>query len=382
MMSDLRQREFNGLKILHHIGRLRALAEEKDIAPVTVEIDPVAYCNHACGWCVDPVHVPVRMSKEMFEALITELVCFVVNGFRVEGIVFKGGGEPTLHPHFEDMVKRAVDLGFAVGVVTNGSRLTQWAEVLAERVAYVRVSIDGPTSESHQRIHRSKDFEKILKGTEHLLAVRGSRRQPIVGLSFAMDIHTVGLAREAIRLGERLGVNYVLLRPPFFEEVGSEPTMTIYEAQEVRRQLGESIRGYNGSLEILVGNWVGDAEQKGLKKQSMETSGRRAMHMAGNLPIEHRTGRCLASPVLAVVTAEGTLYGCCNLRALPQWSFGQLDYQAGIGFTQLWQGEQRHDVLRTMHHTACIQHCTHPLSRYNEIIEVLGDKERLHSEFV
>ena len=381
-MTELRQREFNSLKILHHIDRLRALAENQDIAPITVEIDPVAYCNHACGWCVDPVHHPVKLSEETFANLISELATFSVNGFQVEGIVFKGGGEPTLHPNFGAMVERTVDLGFAVGVVTNGSRLQNWAKVLGTRASYVRVSIDGPTPESHARIHQSQDFKKILSGIKHLIKARGNKHHPIVGLSFAIDIHTINLAHEALRLGEELEVNYVLLRPPFFEEVGREPTMAISEAQQVRKQLGQVASKYNGSLDVMVGNWIGDAEQKAMKNQFLEASGRRAMQIAADLPIEHRTGRCLASPVLAVVTADGNLYGCCNLRALPQWSFGCLNYSAAIGFKELWAGEQRSQTLERMHQTQCIQHCTHPLARYNEMIEVLRDRERPHSQFV
>ncbi len=381
-MSELRQREFNSLKILHHIDRLRALAEGNDIAPITVEIDPVAYCNHACAWCVDPVHQSFAMPDETFKNLIAELANFSVGGFWVKGIVFKGGGEPTMHPNFGAMVGQATDLGFAVGVVTNGSRLLNWAEVLGTRASYVRVSIDGPTPESHAKIHRSRDFDKIVAGTERLIAIRGARRQPIVGLSFAIDIHTLGLANNAIQLGEQLGTDYVLLRPPFFEEVGREPTMSVPEAKQVREKLSELAVSYGGPLDVIIGNWVGDAEQNATISRVMESSGRRESHLASDRPIEHRTGRCLASPVLAVVTADGTLYGCCNLRGLPQWSFGRLDFSAGIGLAQLWGGERRSDTIARMHRTECIQHCTHPLARYNEMIEVLRDLERPHSQFV
>ncbi|QQS47252.1 MAG: radical SAM protein [Acidobacteriota bacterium] len=385
-MLDLREREFNPLKILHHIDRLRALAGGKDTAPVTVEIDPVAFCNHDCSWCVDPVHHPAQMSTETFRSLIDELATFEAGGFRVEGIVFKGGGEPTLHPQFGTLVDYTAGKGLAVGVVTNGSRLDRWAGVLAERAAYVRVSIDGPTPESHYRIHRSNDFETILKGVESLVRSQGQDRHPIIGFSFAMDIHTVDLAGEAIRLGERCNVNYVLLRPPFFEEVGRQPTMTVKEAQRVRMTLRQAALKYDGKMDVFVGNWVGDAEQQSIRagsnSRSLGSSGRRDLQLSSELPIEHRTGRCLASPVLAVITADGDLYGCCNLRALPEWSFGRLDYPRGVGFSALWHGEKRLDTLARMHRTDCIKHCTHPLSRYNEIIEVLRDYEKPHSQFV
>lgn len=379
-MSDLVSREFNPLKVLHHIDRLQVLARGGDVAPVTVEIDPVAYCNHACAWCVDPVHRPVTMPEATFGALVDELSGFSINGFRVQGVVLKGGGEPTLHPAFDRLVERAVASGFAVGVVTNGSRLQQWAPVLAAHATYVRVSIDGPTAESHHLIHGSRDFDAILAGVRELLALR-ARRYPTVGLSFAMDTRTAGLARDAIDLGDRLGVDYVLLRPPFFEEVGREATMSVDEARQVRRRLAEEAAAYGGAMLVQVGNWVGDAEQRGSGRE-LAAAGRRDAQLAPALPVEHRTGRCLASPVLAVVAADGSVYGCCNLRALPQWSFGRIDYERGIGFAGIWHGSARRDVLARMHRTECIGHCTHPLSRYNEIIEVLRDGEGPHSQFV
>jgi MoaA/NifB/PqqE/SkfB family radical SAM enzyme len=392
--SDLRQREFHPLKVLHHFDRIRALAEDRDVAPVTVEIDPVAYCNHACAWCVDPRHHAAQMSEQTFELLVKELRTFAVTGFRVEGIVFKGGGEPTLHPNFGAMVDHAAASGFAIGIVTNGSRLTRWAPVLAERASYVRISIDGPTPESHAAVHHSRDFADVVHGVEQLVGARATARHPVIGLTFAMDAATIDLADEALHLGERLGVDYVLLRPPFFEEVGRQATMSIEQAREVRRRLRELARSYRGMLNVMVGDWIGDAEQRAsglanegdrdgeVRRAELGASGRRDLHLAAELPIEHRTGRCLASPILAVVTADGNLYGCCNLRALPQWSFGRIDYAAGIGFTQLWQGSQRQEVLQRMHRTDCIVHCTHPLSRYNEIIEVLRDNEHPHSQFV
>jgi hypothetical protein len=152
-----------------------------------------------------------------------------------------------------------------LGDLTNGSRLKQWAELLSKMVAYVRVSVDGPTHVSHARIHRSKDFDLILHGVELLVKARGEQRHPIIGLSFAIDIHTVTLAAEAIRLGERLQVDYVLLRPPFFEEVGWQPTMTLEEAQQVRRRLREVARGYGGALDVIVGNgWAMPSNQQGV----------------------------------------------------------------------------------------------------------------------
>jgi wyosine [tRNA(Phe)-imidazoG37] synthetase (radical SAM superfamily) len=383
MPHDLRFREFNPLKIWHHADRLCALADGQDVAPVTVEVDPVAYCNHHCFWCVDPAHKPVTASRRFLWQLLEELSNFTVNGFGVQGIVFKGGGEPTLHPDFAALVDRTRSLGFDVGVVTNGSRLLEpgLAEALAEQASYVRVSVDGPTTATHRRIHGSHDLAEIIAGVEKLMSLR-RLRHPIVGLSFAMDHAMIPIIPEAISLGDKLAVDYVLIRPPFFEEVGRPSTMTPGQAAELRRALGEAAQAYSGSMDVLVGTWIGDAEQSKAPKATLASSGRRAHQVNAALPIEHRRGGCWASPLLAVVAADGQVYGCCNLRFLDAWAFGRVDYSQGMTLAEIWSGERRRQILARMHATECIAHCTHPLARYNEIIEVLRDTQKPHSAFV
>jgi GTP 3',8-cyclase len=383
MPTNLRFREFNTHKIWHQAERLAALAKGEDIAPVTVEIDPVAYCNHHCFWCVDPSHQPVTASREFLWQLLDELARFSVNGFRVRGIVFKGGGEPTLHPDFSALVERARTLGFEVGVVTNGSRLLApgLAEGLAQHASYVRVSVDGPTPETHQRVHGSYDFDTVIAGVQHLMRLRVARH-PVVGLSFALDYAMQSVIPETISLGDRLGVDYVLIRPPFFEEVGRPTTMSPAQAAELRQSLAAAAQTYTGPMGVWVGNWVGDAERESGVKVEVTSSGRRDSQTNAEIPIEHRLGSCWASPLLAVIAADGHVYGCCNLRFLEMWSFGQLDYAHGTTLASLWSGSHRQQLLANMQATRCIAHCTHPMARYNEIIEVLRDREEPHAGFV
>ncbi len=383
MAQDLQFREVNPLKIWHHADRLRALAEGKDVAPITVEVDPVAYCNHRCFWCVDPEHRPVNASRSFLWMLLEELAQFELNGFGVKGIVFKGGGEPTLHPDFPALLTRARELGFEVGVVTNGSRLLapHIAATLADKASYVRISVDGPTPETHKRIHGTADFDAIVAGIELLISQR-TARHPVIGLSFALDHAMIPVIPEALHLGERLGVDYVLLRPPFFEEVGRKSTMTAAEAEALRQHLKAIAQQNAGTPQVLVGLWKGDAERNLATGLALDAAGRRDFHASDDIPIEHRLGECWASPLLAVVAADGQVYGCCNLRYLADWRMGQIDYTQGMTFAAIWQGERRKAVMARMHATSCIAHCTHPLTRYNDIIAVLRDAEHPHSGFV
>jgi len=377
-LGSLQFLEFNPNKFLVHFDKIKSISEGKDVFPVSVEIDPVSFCNHHCAWCVDPLHMEYSLEKEFVFRLLDEL-----KQIGVKGIVFKGGGEPTLHKDFDRLIEKAHSMGFEVGIVTNGSRLWELSAPIVKNCNYVRVSIDGSTAESHKKVHGSSDFEKIIYGVKELLALRKKNRQrhPIIGLSYAMDYSSRELVGEAIKLGDTLGADYVLFRTPFFEEVGREPTMSILESFELKKIFSEESKKYKGKMKVFVDYWVSDSEAKQLDSSLLGSPRRGGIMKKGANGVEHITGKCFASPLLCVVSANKKIYPCCNLRFLDEWSVGTIDYSRGDSFRALWKGEKRRDVLKRMENIECIKYCTHPLSKYNEIIAYLKS-EKYHSSFV
>lgn len=374
--NDIGDIELSPHKYLRHVGRLQVLADGGDVYPVSVELDPVDYCNHRCGWCVDPRHGRTSLEFGLARRLLDEF-----RELTVEAIVLKGGGEPTLHPRFDELLQLVFERDFEVGLVTNGSRLSQHAGPLASRAAYVRVSVDGPTPAAHRAVHGTDDFDEVTAGVAALVACRGTQRHPVIGLSFAMDHATLGLVDAAVRLGEALAVDYVLFRTPFFEEVGRTPTMTPEQARLVREAFVAAQRNQAGRLRILVDHWISDREAAGITTPPPSSPRRGTWSARGANGIEHLTGRCLASPLLAVVAADGTVYPCCNLRAAPEWQIGQLDYARGVTFRNIWNAPLRQQVMDRLRRTECLALCTHPLSKYNEAIEYLRGPQ-YHGGFV
>ncbi len=369
--------ELSPYKWATHMNKLEKLAKGEDVFPVTIELDLVGYCNHNCGWCVDPKHMNHSLEKEFVSKLLRE-----IKSLGIEGIVFKGGGEGTLHLAYVDILEETKNLGFEIGIVTNGSRLIDLYEPIVKNASYVRVSIDGPTADSHKRVHRSNDFNDIVTGTRDMIQSRDKLglRHPITGLSFAMDPSLMGLVEEAILLGDNLGVDYTFFRPPFFEEVGRENTMTIEQKRELLAAFEKGKRNYNGKMKIFIDYWISDSEAEHFA--STGESPRRGKYMQKESNgIEHITGTCLASPLLAVVAADRKVYPCCNLRFIDEFSIGTLDYESGNTFETLWNGEERKRIIERMHKTDCIKFCTHPMSKYNEVIEYLKSPQH-HRGFV
>lgn len=155
---------YSDLKVLHHRDRLDQLSAGVVPAPVHVHLVISDLCNHDCGFCsyrasgmpaaeLFPIagnHNPPRMLR-------TDKAREILNDaaeMGVKAIMFTGGGEPSVHPDFRELLACARVNGLKVGVTTNGARLSE--SVLDElgRADWVRFSLDAGTADMYRRIHR------------------------------------------------------------------------------------------------------------------------------------------------------------------------------------------------------------------------------------
>jgi len=142
-------------------------------------------CNLNCKHCYSlsaNVDFPGELSTEEIYAAMDDLKAFGVP------VLILSGGEPLLRPDIFDISRRAKDMGFYVGLSSNGTLIDP---PTAERIAevgydYVGISLDG-IGEVHDRFRREVGaYEAALKG------IRLCRDQGIkVGLRFTMTEHTV-----------------------------------------------------------------------------------------------------------------------------------------------------------------------------------------------
>lgn len=122
------------------------------IVPYHIQFSPTNRCNAKCTWCscrnVDrKLEMPLGEIQDM-------LPYFADSG--TAAITITGGGEPTLHPDFEEILATCDKCHFAVGLVTNGLAWTSMArpdsrqecaiDAVRECVTWLRLSVTDTES--------------------------------------------------------------------------------------------------------------------------------------------------------------------------------------------------------------------------------------------
>jgi radical S-adenosyl methionine domain-containing protein 2 len=117
-------------------------------------------CNLRCRFCFATFRgvrgcLPLPDSFRLLR-LLREAGC--------EKLTF-AGGEPTLHPHFGEILAEARGLGFVTCVVTNGARLAEVLEHQASDLDWVGFSVDSALEEVQAALGRGNGdhVQKTLK---------------------------------------------------------------------------------------------------------------------------------------------------------------------------------------------------------------------------
>jgi MoaA/NifB/PqqE/SkfB family radical SAM enzyme len=166
------------------------------------------HCNLRCPHCIRDDVLTVRslepslVIKACDDAL--ELFGNVTASFT--------GGEPTLHPGWDQIVAALAERGIAYRLVTNGWHMRRMMPSFDRwPPAYVRLSLSGATQETHDADRGRDSFRRVLLA----VALLTSRQIP-TALSIVIDRRVRHEVREAADLAESLGclrLHYILPQP-------------------------------------------------------------------------------------------------------------------------------------------------------------------------
>lgn len=160
-----------------------ALAQMPDHAPLSINLDVTTACNFRCDHCVDMeiLNTGIRYDHDKLKDSLVELQR---RGLR--SVIVIGGGEPTVYPGFEEIIRHMKGLGLKVGVVTNGSgmkKILDVADCLDEQ-DWVRLSLDAGTDETFQAMHKPRKDITLDQICEGIPPVKAKNPRVKLGFSY------------------------------------------------------------------------------------------------------------------------------------------------------------------------------------------------------
>lgn len=145
--------------------KFKNFEKKKALSWAVVEVTD--YCNFSCKWCfanagynANPQHMP----KDKAELLIESLANAGVKQVTISG------GEPTVYPYLQDVIKKASEHDLVVHMNTNGFLLTKHLakELKALGLSQVQINIDSLTSENHDQVRGKKgSFHRAIRALKN-----------------------------------------------------------------------------------------------------------------------------------------------------------------------------------------------------------------------
>ena len=152
-------------------------------APLSINLDLTTACNYACDHCVDMeiLNQGIRFDHDHLLDSITNLAA---HGLR--SIILIGGGEPTVYPRFVEAVRHIKQLGLALGIVTNGSRLDRILQVseVFDEGDWLRLSLDSGTDATFQAMHKPRKRIKLEQICAGVPPIKRANPRLSIGFSY------------------------------------------------------------------------------------------------------------------------------------------------------------------------------------------------------
>lgn len=228
------------------------LAEEAawSKAPRQVSIALTNVCDLHCAYCYAP-KFKASLRKEQVLDWLREL-----DTEGCLGVGF-GGGEPTLHPDFVDICRRAAqETQLAVTFTTHGHRFTpQMVGRLRGSVHFVRISVDGVDRTYEEQ--RGKPFASLLRAMESIATL-----SPF-GINVVVNERTVAELDAVAELAQTFGANELLLLP---------------------QQQTSVVTGIDGAANLALHDWV--SKYRGTVRLAVSEAGASGLPTCDPLPDE------------------------------------------------------------------------------------------------
>lgn len=163
----------------------------------------------------------------------------------IEEVTLMGWGEPTIHPHFNEMLEIINRHGARKYFCTNGMNLKKIKNAIFDyNVDVFAVSVDGATFETNARIRRGSDLNVITADLKDIVAERNARglKYPWINFVFCAMQSNIHELPDLVRLAADIGIDEVkVVYLTAFDETLAKETLWGME-DKVRAVFSDAIK--------------------------------------------------------------------------------------------------------------------------------------------
>jgi MoaA/NifB/PqqE/SkfB family radical SAM enzyme len=313
-------------KVFAHLDRLTGWQQGATPAPVTVEFDLSNACSLGCQschfahthvagpWAVVQTDKPKDYSDtgKFADATLVKRALGEMYSCGVQGLVWSGGGEPTLHPRFEEIIRHAAAVGLQQGMYTLGGHITSKLADACKHMSWVVVSLDcwdGPTYAKEKRVPAAR-FDAACDGIKSLVGA-----VPTVGVSYLLHKDNWQDMGFMVALSRTLGATYTTFRPTI-------------DTSPAKQSVCDADR-----------SWITDALphlEMYAAERDVECDPPRFVEYRDWQ--SHGYSTCCGIRFVTMVTPDGRVWVCPNRRGMPGSEIGDLRNES---FSAIWAKHPR-----------------------------------------
>lgn len=230
--------------------------------------------------------------------------------YGVKAVQWSGGGEPTLNPHFNDLIRHAASVGLEQSLYTHGGHIDEERAALLKRaLTFVYVSLDECTPEAFRKTKGVNRFEAVLDGIRRLVAAPGNAT---VGIGYMLHKDNYTQLFNMVQLGRQLGGSYVQFRPAVLYNQHNPSVLAKEDAAWVKDAI-PYLKQYERDSFVIA-----DVERF-REYAEWET---------------HGYSQCRWTAYQTVISPNGKVWRCTNRREQPSALLGDLTKET---FAELWE---------------------------------------------
>jgi radical SAM protein with 4Fe4S-binding SPASM domain len=292
----------------HLLERLAVPTDFHFSAPLMAWVELTRKCNLRCEHCF------VEGGTARGSELSTPRILGLLDEWAEMGVfsVVITGGEPSIHRDFIEIVNYAYDLGFVVGIASNGMPLTRRVlSRLPQDDVIISISLDGIHGQGYSR--GESDFDYV---TRRLLDIREQ--------GFNTSVMTTTTSKNAKDLQTIINwavANDVSLRSVPFVPMG-------------RGALYRNLLNSTADVELAAQFWLAEEQWERVKDHSLGLCAGKVFNFL--LTMVFATRRCMSGRGLCYVTSAGDVYPCSTCSGAKILCAGNVQLSS---FAEIWHGD-------------------------------------------